>query len=273
MPVTVINQSGDGDMDAADAAVRDAQRRRAGAVLAGWRARIAEPTKWAHSRADGFEDFAAAAQTAREMAVPDEVALEDCPVARVAVEAFSAQYRWMSGQRGDLRTLPADQMVLKSAVEVIREHAKLDSRGFGSTSGGGMRGSVLGGYRGRRVAAMPDGGDMGTDYPPLRAAQQERAQLVLAKWLERIAKPLQWTDSWFSGFWDQDAPAAAQTDRAMAVPDEVTLEDCPVAHAALEAFSSMYQRVSDPQDLRTLRADQAVLKSAVEAIREHAKIR
>ena len=254
-------------------AVLGALQERSKLVLVKWLEHIAKPLQWTDSWVSGFwgQDAHAAAQMAQEMTVPDEVTLEDCTVAHAALDAFSAQYRRMSGPR-DLRTLPADQPVLKSAVEVIREHAKIDSRGFASASAVGMRGSALGGYRGRRTAAMPVGG-VDADYPPLRAAQQERSQLVLARWLERIAKPLQWTDSWVGGFWDEDAPGAAQAAREMTVPDEVTLEDCPVAHAALDAFSAQYEQVSSSHDIRTLRADQAVLQSAVEAIRKHAKIR
>lgn len=124
MPVTVRNQPGDGDMAAADAAVRDALRARSGVVLDRWLERIARPLRWAHSQADGSADFAGAALAARAMTIPGEVTLEDCTVARAALEAFAITYDPVFVRPDILRMLPADQPVLKTAVEVVREHAK-----------------------------------------------------------------------------------------------------------------------------------------------------
>ena len=103
-------------------------------------------------------------------------------------------------------------------------------------------------------------------------AQRDRAQLVLKGWLEKIARPLDWTDDWFLGSWDEDRHAAARIIGDMKTPPEVTLEDCPVAQAALEGFRGRYAAVHEPTGLRTLKTDQQMLRAAVEAIREHARI-
>lgn len=112
--------------------------------------------------------------------------------------------------------------------------------------------------------------DMAAADAAVRGALQARSGVVLDQWLERIARPLRWAHSQDGGF--ADFAAAEQEARAMTIPDEVTLVDCTVARSALEAFRLKYQRMSGPGDLGSLPADQAVLESAVEAARQHAKI-
>ena len=106
----------------------------------------------------------------------------------------------------------------------------------------------------------------------LAKAKREHVQQVLEEWLGKIAQPLGWTDGWFEGFWDEGRYAADGIIEGMKTPPEVTLEGCPVAQAALGAFRSFYAAVREPADLRTLKADQQVLRAAIEAIREHARI-
>ena len=281
MPVTVRNLPSDGDMAAADAAVRDALRQRSEVVLDRWLERIGRPLRWAHARAGGFEDFAAAALEAREMTIPDEVTLAYCTVARSALEAFSLKYRRMSGPR-DLRTLPADQLVLESAVAAIRQHASL-----GAEDSSSRRWPAERAYLARTIAEEATGpvrnpsgdarwftGDAGMDAADaaLLDALRARARVVLGQWLESIGRPLRWTHS--RDGWRDDFPHAPREARALAPPEEVTLEDCPVARAALGSFAITYDPVFvRPDILRMLPADQPVLKSAVEAARQHAKIR
>ena len=119
------------------------------------------------------------------------------------------------------------------------------------------------------AADMADNGMAAADAA-VRDALRARSGVVLDQWLERIARPLRWTHSRDGGF--ADFAAAALEAREMTIPGEVTLADCTVARSALEAFRLKYQRMSGPGDLRTLPADQAVLESAVEAARRHAKI-
>lgn len=131
-PAAVRNQSGDarwftGDpgMDAADGALLDALRARAGVVLGQWLEGIGRPLRWTHARDGWRDDFPHAPREARALALPGEVTLEDCPVARAALESFAMTYDPVFVRPDILRMLPADQPVLKSAVEAARQHAKI----------------------------------------------------------------------------------------------------------------------------------------------------
>ena len=131
-PAAARNQSGaarwftgDPGMDAADAALLDALRARARVVLGQWLERIDRPLRWTHSR-DGWRDsFPHAPREARALDPPGEVTLEDCPVARAALGSFAMTYDPVFVRPDILRMLPADQPVLKSAVEAARRHAKI----------------------------------------------------------------------------------------------------------------------------------------------------
>lgn len=104
----------------------------------------------------------------------------------------------------------------------------------------------------------------------LEEAWREYATAVLGRWLDRLETPLGWSDDWND--WVSDAPSLWDDWQATAVPPQVTIGGCPLAGEALAGFRARYREVGGPEDLSTLKADQALLRGAIEGIREHARI-